>query len=133
MFVALTSIVVLALRASDPRPMKGLPNVSPVDVPAAGGSRGNATTTSDDVPSLGKEGLQSTRIVKDPSAEPKTQASLGLPTEVSGVPPASQSADTKPNRITTIPPDGVPIAKLVSIEPSPPMGQISLPRPDPWQ
>ena len=93
MFVALTSIAFLALRASSPRPMKGLPDVSPVDVPAAGGSRGNATTTaSDDVTSLGKESLQSTRIVKDPSVE----------------------------RITTMPPDGVPIAKPASIEPSPP-------------
>jgi SPOR domain len=120
MFVALTSIAFLALRASDPRPMKGPPDVSPVGVPAAGGSHGNETKTAlDAVTPLGKEGFQSARIVKDPSAEPKTQASLGLPTEVSGVPPASQSADTKPNRITTMPPDGVPIAKPASIEPSP--------------
>jgi hypothetical protein len=39
MFVALTSIVVLAIRASYPRPLKGLTDVSPVGVPAAGGSR----------------------------------------------------------------------------------------------
>jgi hypothetical protein len=53
MFVALTSIVILTLRASYPRPMKGLPDVSPVGVPAAGGSRGNETTTaSDDVTPL---------------------------------------------------------------------------------
>jgi hypothetical protein len=128
MFVALTSIAFLALKASYPRPMKGLPEVSPVGVPAAGGSRGNETTTaSDDVTPLSKESLQSTQIVKDQPAEPKMQASLGLPTEVSAVPPASQSADTKLNRITTMPPDGVPIATPVSIEPLPPAHEPNQP------
>jgi hypothetical protein len=111
MFVALTSIVVLVLRASYPRPMKGLPDVSPVGVPPA---------ASDDVTPLSKESLQSTQIVKDQSTEPKTQASLGLPIEVSALPQASQSANTTPVRTATLPPDGPPIATPVSIESSPP-------------
>jgi hypothetical protein len=128
MFVALTSIVVLTLRASYPRPMKGLPDVSPVGVPAAGGSRSNGTTTaSDDVTPLSKESLHSTQIVKDQSAEPRTQASLGLPSEVSTVPQASPSADTKPNRTVTLRPDGAPIATPLSIESSPPAHKPSQP------
>jgi hypothetical protein len=120
MFVALTSIVVLALRASYPRPMKGLPDVSPVGVTAAGGSHGNETkTASDAVTPLGKESPQSTRIVKYPSAEPKTLAAHGLPTEVSAVPQASPSADTKPVRTVTLRPDGAPIATPLSMESSP--------------
>jgi SPOR domain len=127
-FVALTSIAFLALRASYPRPMKGLPDVSPAGVPAAGGSHGNETkTASDAVTSLGNESLQSTRIVKDPSAEPKTLASLGLPTEASAVPQASPSADTKPVRTVTLRPDGAPIATPLSIESSPPAHEPSQP------
>jgi hypothetical protein len=111
MFVALTSVVALALRASYPRPMKGLPNVSPVGVPAA---------ASDEATPLSKESLQSTRIVKDQSAEPKTLASRGLPTEVNAVPQASESDETKPVRTVTLRPDGDPIATPLSIESSPP-------------
>lgn len=127
MFVALISIVVLALRASYPRPMKGLPEVPPVGVPSAGGSRGNETTmASNDVTPLNKESLQSTQIVKDQSAEPKTQASLRSPT-VSAVHQASQSADTNQNRTATIPSDGMPIATTVSIKPSPPAHRLNQP------
>jgi SPOR domain len=121
MFVGLTAIVVLALRGSYPRPQKGLPVLAPVGVPAAGESRsGETTTASDDVAPLSKESLQSTQIVKDQSAEPKTQASLGLPPEVRAIPQASQSASTKPVRTVSSPPDGAPIATPVSIESSPP-------------
>jgi SPOR domain len=128
MFVVLTSIVALALRASYKRPLKGLPDVSPVVVPAAGWSPGNETTTaSDDVKTLSKESLQSTQIVKDQSAEAKTQASLRLPTEVSAVPQASQSANTEPNRTVIMPHDRVPIATPVWIEPSPPAHTLDQP------
>jgi hypothetical protein len=121
LFVGLTAIVALALRGSYPGPLKGLPDVAPAGVPAAGGSPGNETTTAlDDVAPLGKESLQSTQIVKAQSAEPKMPASLGLPIEVSAVPQTSQSADTKPVQTVTLRPDGVPIATPVSIEPSPP-------------
>jgi SPOR domain len=102
--------------------------VSPVGVPAAGGSRGNGTTTaSDEATPLSKESMQSTRIVKDQSAEPKTLASLGLPTEVSAVPQASPSADTKPVRTVTLRPDAAPIATPLSIESSPPADEPSQP------
>jgi hypothetical protein len=121
MFIGLTAIVALALRGSYPRPMKGLPDVEPVGVPAAGVSRGNETmAASDDFSPLSKESLRSTEAVKDQSAEPKTQASLGLPTEVSAVAQASQSARTSPVRTITLRPDGNPIATPLSIESSPP-------------
>jgi hypothetical protein len=114
MFAGLTAIVALALRGSYPRPIKRLPDVAPVGVPD------ETTTASDEVAPLSKESLQSTQIVKDQSAEPKTQASLGLPTEVSAVPQASQSADPKPVQTVTMPPDGATTASPVSIESSPP-------------
>jgi hypothetical protein len=118
MFVGLTSIVVLALRGSSSSPLKGLPVVAHVSVRAAEESRsGETTTASDDVAPLSKESLQSTQTVKGQSAELKTQASLGLPSEV---PQASQSANTMPVRTATLPPDGAPIATPVSIESSPP-------------
>jgi SPOR domain len=121
MFVGLISIAVLALRGSSSRALKGLPVVAPIGVPAAGESRdGETTTASDDFAPLSKESSQSTQLVKDQSAEPKTQASLGLPPEVKAVPKASQSADTKPVRTVTLRPDGATTASPVSIESSPP-------------
>ena len=128
MFVGFTAIVALALRGSYPRPMQGVPDVAPVGVPAAGVSRGKKTTTaSDDIALVSKESLQSTQIVKDQSAGPKTQASLGLPSEVSAVPQASQSAHTTPVRTVTLRPDGDPIVIPLSIEPTPPAHEPNQP------
>jgi SPOR domain len=128
LFIGLTSIVVLALRGSYPRPLKALPVAAPLSVPAAGESRGGKTTTaSNDVAPLSKESLQSTQIVKDQSAEPKTQAWSGLPPELRAVPPASQSANTKPVRTVTLRPEGAPIATPGTIELSPPAHAPNLP------
>jgi hypothetical protein len=143
MFVSLASIVVLALKGSGSRPPKGLPVVAAVDGTARGQSpSGETTRAPDDVAPFSKESLQSARVVKEQSAEPKTQASLGSSPKVRAVPqeavmstaspvtpkieisslgaqaalPSAQPPDTKPARTVTLRPDGAPIATPVSIE-----------------
>src|SRR5271165_5777915 len=147
MFIGLTSIVVLALKGGGSRSPKWLPVVAAVNGAATGQSpSGGTTTASGDVAPFSKESLQSPQVVKEQSAEPKTQASLGSPPAVRAVPqeavlstappvtpragmsslgaqaalPSAQSPDTKPVRTVTLRPDGAPIATPVSIESSSP-------------
>jgi len=147
MFIGLTSIVVLALKGGGSRSPKWLPVVAAVNGTATGQSpSGGTTTASGDVAPFSKESLQSPQVVKEQSAEPKTQASLGSPPAVRAVPqeavlstappvtpragmsslgaqaalPSAQSPDTKPVRTVTLRPDGAPIATPVSIESSSP-------------
>jgi hypothetical protein len=92
MFVSLSSIVivVLALKGSGSRPPKGLPVVAAVDGTATGQSpSGETTRAPDDIAPFSKESLQSTRVVKEQSAEPKTQASLDSSPKVRAVRPFS--------------------------------------------
>ena len=61
---------------------------------------GETTAASGDVASFSKEGLQSMKIAKEQSVEPKTQASLDSPPEVSVVPHeavVSTAASVTPN------------------------------------
>ncbi len=100
-FVGLTSIVVLVLKAGGPSSPKGLPVVAAVNGSTTGRSHsGETTAASGDVASFSKEGLQSMKIAKEQSVEPKTQASLDSPPEVSVVPHeavVSTAASVTPN------------------------------------
>jgi hypothetical protein len=141
MFVGLSSIVVLALKGSGSRPPKRLPVVAAIDGTATGQSPGGETTTApDNAAPFSMESLQSAQVVKEQSAEPKTQASLGSSPKVRAVPavlstaspatpkaeisslgaqaalPSAQPLDTKPVRSVTLRPDGAPMATPVSIE-----------------
>ncbi len=100
-FVGLTSIVVLVLKAGGPSSPKGLPVVAAVNGSTTARSHsGETTAASADVASFSKEGLQSMKIAKEQSVEPKTQASLDSPPEVSVVPHeavVSTTASVTPN------------------------------------
>jgi hypothetical protein len=65
---------------------------------------------------LSKESSQSTQIVKDQSGQPKTQASLGLPSEVSAV-PQRVSQPTLASLDAILRPDGASLARPGSVNP----------------
>lgn len=141
-FVALASIVILALMGGGSRPPKGLPVVATVNGSAMGRSPSGETTMAPDDGAP----FRNTLIDKEQSAEPRTLASHGSRPGVrevrheavqSTAPPfapedemsslrpqaaltSAQSPETKPVRTVTLRPDGAPIATPVSMEPSSP-------------